>query len=58
LNNGNNAVVPIVWQLNKYKTVENLLGLRDSHHHDHVTTDLLRKGALLYAQKDHWVKIK
>jgi len=58
LNNGNNAVVPIIWQVNKYKTVENLLGLRVSHRHDHVTTDLLRQRAPLYTQKDHWVKIK
>jgi hypothetical protein len=58
LNHGNNEIIPIIWQINKYNTVENLVGLRACHHHDHVTTDLLRKGGSLHSQKDHWVKIK
>lgn len=58
LNNGNNPIIPTIWQINKYRSLENLVFLKTLHHHDCVTTSLLRKGGALHAQKDHWVKIK
>jgi hypothetical protein len=58
LNNGNDPIIPTIWQTNKYRTLENLVTMKIYHHHDFVTTSLLRKGGPLHAQKDHWVKLK
>lgn len=57
LNHGNDPIIPTIWQINKYETVENLTSLGVLHHHTCVTTALLRKTGPLYAKKDHWVKI-
>jgi hypothetical protein len=57
LNRGNDPIIPTIWQINKYETVENLTTLGVLHHHACVTTALLRKSGPLYAKKDHWVKI-
>ena len=57
LNNGNDPIIPTIWQTNKYLSLENLVFLKTLHHHDCVTTSLLSKGGPLHAQKDHWVKI-
>eukprot|EP00557_Chaetoceros_sp_GSL56_P000157 CAMPEP_0176501044 /NCGR_PEP_ID=MMETSP0200_2-20121128/13936_1 /TAXON_ID=947934 /ORGANISM="Chaetoceros sp., Strain GSL56" /LENGTH=139 /DNA_ID=CAMNT_0017899875 /DNA_START=187 /DNA_END=606 /DNA_ORIENTATION=- len=57
LNHGGDPIIPVVWQINKYESVENLSLLGEVHNHKQVTTALLRKSGPLYVKKDHWVKI-
>jgi len=68
LNNGGNPLIPTIWAIGDYETIEKLLSMRSGHRHDTVKAQqsTLMSGkkkngqpaGLLFDKKDRWVKIK